>query len=61
MYRNQPIATYRRHFLSPMKKVHVSREVRVNDASKKTLVKFWTGGRDVIAKRGTGTEEIAGR
>ena len=41
--------------------MHVSREVRVNDASKKTLVKFWTGGRDVIAKRGTGTEEIAGR
>ena len=54
MYRNQPIAAYRRNLLSPLKKVHVSREVRVNDAVKKSKreVKFWTGGRDVIAKRG---------
>ena len=35
MYQDQPIAAYRRNLLSPLKKVHVSREVRVNEAVKK--------------------------
>ena len=67
--RNQPITTYRRDHLNPLKKARVLWVVRWGNDMVMTEEKnvnaysyiFFTWGRDVIAKWGNGSKEIAGR
>ena len=66
--RNQPITTYRRDLLNPLKKARVLWVVRWGNDMVMTEEKnvnasyiFFTWGRNVIAKWGNGSKEIAGR
>ena len=66
--RNQPITTYRRDLLNPLKKARVLWVVRwgndmvmTEEENVNASYICFTWGRDVIAKWGNGSKEIADR